>query len=472
MNRAPDGDLPPPSTDLEIRLTREVLLLRDENAVLRARLERLEERLNRHSGNSNQPPSSDGPGAPPREKKKGSGKKPGGQPGHPRRQRVLVPTEQADKVQSVNPAACDGCGEKDLLPTGLKPLRHQVWDLPEWIRPFITEYQLQAMACPCCRMTTRAKMPEGVPVGNFGPRVQGWVTYLSSKMRLSDRQIQELLKAAFGLEISVGMIAKLRAKASDSVAAPVAAAREHVATQPVVNADETGWKERAKKCWLWVAVTSLVSVFLIQRGRDTEAAKTLLGRSFVGTLGSDRLGSYDWVSNWQACWSHLLRGFAKIAGRRAKPGRIGRRLQRLGKKVFKAWHRFKDQGHTRATLHRSIRLLRTRVERALRDGATCGDVDTQNECRDLLAEQQWFWTFAYVEGVEPTNNVSEQSLRQAVMWRKIRTGTQSNWGSRYVERMLTVVATMKQQGRNALEYFIAAAQAQLNDQPAPSLLPA
>jgi transposase len=82
------------------------------------------------------------------------------------------------------------------------------------------------------------------------------------------------------------------------------------------------------------------------------------------------------------------------------------------------------------------------------------------------------WTFARVDGVEPTNNVAERALRPAVLWRKGSFAADSEAGSRFAERLLTVVATCRQQGRALLAFLVAAGEAALRRAPAPSLLPA
>ena len=90
----------------------------------------------------------------------------------------------------------------------------------------------------------------------------------------------------------------------------------------------------------------------------------------------------------------------------------------------------------------------------------------------MLKRREALWTFVQVEGVEPTNNTAERSIRPGVQWRKGSFGTQSEDGSRFVESMMTVVATLKQQQRNVLEYLTAAHEAALRGEAAPSLLPA
>ena len=115
--------------------------------------------------------------------------------------------------------------------------------------------------------------------------------------------------------------------------------------------------------------------------------------------------------------------------------------------------------------------LRREVERLLEAGSTCDVPKTEGTCRDILKRREALWTFVQVAGVEPTNNTAERSIRPGVLWRKGSFGTQSEEGSRFVESMMTVVSTLKQQQRNVLEYLTAACEAALRGEEAPSLLP-
>jgi transposase len=111
------------------------------------------------------------------------------------------------------------------------------------------------------------------------------------------------------------------------------------------------------------------------------------------------------------------------------------------------------------------------VERLLEAGSTCGTPKTEGVCREILKRHQALWTFVHLEGVEPTNNAAERAIRPGVLWRKGSVGTQSAQGSRFVEAIMTVVATLKQQHRNPLDYLTAACEAALWREAAPSLLP-
>ena len=224
----------------------------------------------------------------------------------------------------------------------------------------------------------------------------------------------------------------------------------------------------AKRAWLWVAVTSLVTVFLVRMSRGGQVARELWGEKFSGILGTDRYSAYTWYPvRWrQVCWAHLLRDFEAIRGRGGVSEEIGDALLAQAHQLFTWWHRVREGTLTRSTFQSYMSPLRQEVERLLAAGSQCGVATTEGTCREILKRHKALWTFVQVAGVEPTNNMAERSIRPGVQWRKGSFGTQSAAGSRFVESMMTVVATLKQQKRHVLAYLTAAHEA------APSLLPA
>lgn len=140
--------------------------------------------------------------------------------------------------------------------------------------------------------------------------------------------------------------------------------------------------------------------------------------------------------------------------------------------MFVWWHRVRQGTLQRATFRSYMSPLRREVERLLEAGSRCGVPTTEGTCREILKRREALWTCVQVEGVEPTNNTAERAIRPGVQWRKGSFGTQSEAGSRFVESMMTVVATLKQPKRNVLEYLTAAHEAALRGEAAPSLLPA
>jgi transposase len=432
------------------------------------RIARLEARLGQTSQTSSRPPSSDPPGTP-RPRRPPSGRRPGGQPGHPGRSRPLVPVAQVDTVVPVRPARCGRCGAR-LRGVDPAPQRHQVTEVPP-VTPVITEYQLHTLACRC-GATTRGALPPGVPGGAFGPRLQALVAVCTGLYRLSRRTTMGLLADCFGVELALGSVTACEQATSQALAGPVAAARAHVVAQPVAYVDETGWREARRRAWLWVAVTTTVTVFLVHARRGAVAAQALLG-GFAGIRITDRWTAYNgWPLRWrQLCWAHLRRHFAAFAEAPGAAGRHGRALLAEADQLFAWWHRVRDGTLARASFRSYMRPLRRRVEALLWLGSRCRHAPTAATCREILGLAPALWTFVRVPGVEPTNNAAERALRPGVLWRKGSFGSHSPAGSRFAERMMTVAATLKQQRRNVVDYITLACDAALRGEPAPTLLP-
>jgi transposase len=468
-------DRTPPEVQVYIRALEARLAALEELETrlqsLQAQVRMLEEQLNQTSRNSSRPPSSDPPGSP-RPKRRAGQRRRGGQPGHRGHSRSLLPIEEVTEVVPLKPERCAGC-QTPLRGDDPSPFRHQVIEIPP-IRPVVTEYQWHQLVCPACGETTRAPWPDGVPSGTYGARVHATVALCTGSYRLSKRTTAEVMADLFGVPMSVGMISESEKLTTTVVAEPVQEARDLVEKQEVVHLDETSWRQDGQRAWLWVAVTSVVTVFAIRLSRGGQVARELLGETFRGILVTDRYSGYNWYPvRWrQLCWSHLLRDFEAIRDRGGACEEIGDALLVQAHQMFTWWHRVREGTLKRSTFRSYMTPLRRDVERLLEAGSQCGGAKTEGTCREILKRRQALWTFVQVEGVEPTNNSSERAIRPGVQRRKMSFGTQSEAGSRFVESMMTVVATLKQHKRDVLEYLTAAHEAALRGEVAPSLLPA
>lgn len=439
---------------------------------LEAELSALRERANRNSRNSSQPPSSDGPETSPRPRPRAESKRQrGGQPGHKGTTRKLVPLEQVKASHDIKPGTCRQCGQA-LAGQDPEPYRHQVTEIPPVIAE-VVEYRLHALACPACGTVTCAEVPPGVPSGAFGPRLQAMASLLTGRYRLSRRDTAEVLDDFFQADPSVGAICALEQRSSEAIREPVEAARAYVKEQSVVHMDETGWREANQKAWLWVAATAQVTVFLIRGSRGSKVAKEMLGETFKGRLNSDRWSAYNWLpaSSRQLCWAHLRRDCQAFVERGGESQRLGAALLAQSDLMFAWWHQVREGTMPRATFQANMKPVQQQVGKLLRQGTTCAHAKTAGTCRDILKREEALWTFVHVNGLEPTNNLGERQIRHGVLWRKVSFGTQSEAGSRFAERIMTVVATLKQQQRNVLDYLTEACDAANWGRPAPSLLP-
>jgi transposase len=435
------------------------------------RVAQLEARLNQTSRNSSKPPSSDPPQAKPRAAKEPTGRKPGGQPGHEGHGRKLKPESEVDQIIDVRPEQCGQCGTL-LLGEDAEPERHQVTEIPR-LPPVVTEYRRHGLWCVACGAWTQAVWPTTMPTGSFGPRVQATVGYLTGRVGVSQREVHDLFMTLYQMEVSVGGVGALEQAVSAALAAPVAEAQQYVQRQPVRNADETSWREKTQRRWLWISVTPLVTIFRLVKTRSAAGAKELLGEVVWGIIGTDHYAGYHWIDprQRQLCWAHLKREFVAWSERAGETARIGLALLAVEKQLFELWYRVRDGTLAWADFQVAMLPLMARVSTLLQEGAAGADTKAQGTCRNLLKREAALWTFVWEPGVEPTNNAAERPLRRAVLWRRRSFGTQSGAGSQFVERILTTVTTLRQQHRDVLDYLTAACTAAICKNPAPSLLP-
>jgi transposase len=462
---------PPAVQVVVIALWQQVQALQAQVAALQAEVAQLREQVGRNSQNSSQPPSSDAPSAPPRPKRASSGRKPGGQSGHTGHGRKLMAVEQVQRVVDLKPTACDQCGAL-LMGEDAQPVRRQVMELPR-VEPEVTEYRQHTLMCLACGAQTQAEFPVELPSGSFGPRVQATVGYLTGRIGVSQRDVEEVLQTVFHTDISLGSIPAQEDQVSAALAEPVQAVQTYVQQQPVQNVDETSWRDKTKRAWLWINTTPLVTLFLVFATRGAKGAQRILGTAVTNIVGSDRWSGYTWLDPYrrQLCWAHLKRDFQALVERGGESERVGRALLEQVEKMFGLWHRVRDGTLSRADFQTAMPPIQARVGDLLREGTTLACDKTHRTCENILKLEVALWTFVRVEGVEPTNNSAERGLRRAVLWRRRSFGTQSEDGSQCVERVLTAVTTLRQQKRDVLDYLTEVCAAAIRGDKAPSLLP-
>jgi len=222
-----------------------------------------------------------------------------------------------------------------------------------------------------------------------------------------------------------------------------------------VNADETGWYLRSRRCWIWTGASPTATFFQIHSSRSREAFQRTFG-TFNQILTSDRYGAYNqYTGEKQVCLAHLLRDFTKMSERVGAEGAIGRILLGELKEIFGHWKKFKHQEISRFQLQEKVRVHIENLQDALTVGAGAAQISSKGQalCYDLLDRFSTLWTFVQQEGVEPTNNLAERGLRPLVIVRKLSHGSQSEWGAQFTERLMSVVCTLRQQARNVFSYL-------------------
>jgi len=448
--------------------------LEDENATLKERITMLEKRieelerlLGMNSSNSSKPPSSDPPGtsvALPNHRRK----KRGARKGHEPHLRELLPQKFVKNHIHLKPDVCT-CGGTNLEETSEEPLRHQIVDIPP-IEPRVTEYVQHIYRCKDCGELIYQPLPDELKRKHFGPGTLSVVGMLTGFLNTSKRKALAILNEVFSVPMSLGGLSNCEAKLTDVLEQPHNEVGEHVRCRDIGHADETGWPRGNKqKGWLWTLCCTTAAFFMIHAKRGQKAARELLGE-FAGILVSDRWGGYNFFSGIrQICWAHLKRDFKAVSEAKGDIGKMGYELYGLAKKILKMRKRVRDGTLQWRTFQNRMPPLIARIEKLLEQAAK-SKCTLSGKCRRILKHRKHLWTFVYDKNVEPTNNLAERIVRQAVLWRKSSFGTQSERGARYVERILTVCATCRLQNRSIIEYLRKACSYHFNGIPTPSLV--
>lgn len=425
--------------------------------MLLARIDDLEAKLNKTSKNSSKPPSASHPHAKPEPPaKKKSKRKRGAQPGHDKFQRELVPTEDCAEMISCKPPACRGCGKK-LKGSDASPLRRQVHDII--IKPIVTEYQLHRLTCRC-GTSTCGQLPCDV-VGETGPMLATVLVLLTSWLRTSRRKAALFSTDVCKVPCSVGHVSQLEARAAAALKDNYEELATALPEQSNLSIDETPFKRGGAKTWLWTFVASSFTVFVVRPSRKAVVLCEAIGADFAGAINCDRARMYFQFAKLQWCWAHLKRDFqALIDSNDNQVKRLGQDLMRETTRLFAEYAKCRDGTITHETLKRNLRPVRRKVESLLLRGFGTGAHGT---CKQLHDHRDNLWTFLADPNVEPTNNSAERSLRHGVIWRKLSFGTQSERGDRYVETMLTIIETCRQQKRSVVEFVKQAIQNQTRD---------
>jgi transposase len=461
------------------RLQARVDALEAELAALKDVVAQLGQQLaaaRKDSSTSSKPPSSDivkPPKPPPPE---GQDKRRiGGQPGHPKHERVAFPPEAINGGSFDHRLdSCPACGH-DLEPAlAIAPRVIQQVDIRE-VPLTIQEHRGHSGWCPCCQRMYEAPLPVGIERGGLvGPTLTTLIAYLKGACHASFSTIRKFLRDVVRLTISRGQLAAIIAKVSRALERPYEGLLEDLPAQARLNVDETGHKRNGARMWTWCFRAGLYTLFKIDPTRSGDVLIEVLGKEFDGVLGCDYFSAYrryrrEFGVLLQFCLAHLIRDVKFLTTLPdARDRAYGERLREALRRLFAVIHRREQLSATVFQGH--LEAARTEVLR-------CGTRDvpetkhSRNLARRLETHGESYFRFLTTPGMEPTNNLAEQAIRFVVLDRLVTQGTRSEAGDRWCERIWTVIATCEQQGRSVFEYLSAAVTAYFQGTEAPSLLP-
>jgi transposase len=372
------------------------------------------------------------------------------------------------------PEACGGCGrefsEQEKVPCA-RFGRHQVAELAP-IVVFYTEHRTHHLRCPGCARRTAAGLPEELSGSSFGPDLQAAVVTLTTRNRVSRRDMSELALELFGLGLSAGAVDGICQRAAAALQEPHQQLVEKVLSSSAINVDETGWFTAHDPRTLCAASTPWAAIFRVAADRHRDRLQELIGKDFKGIVGSDRWWAYDLIDpeSRQACWEHLKRDFISHAEGLAEQKEFGQAGVALTKQLFNVFHAFEEH-QDRRRLEREMKPIQQEL-RALLEHAARKSTRTKYHRRfanNLLKIWPALWTFVTVEGVQPTNNSAERALRGPVIYRKLSHGTQSRDGEQFIERALSASVTCRLQGRSLFAYMVELLTAHARGDPLPAL---
>ena len=342
----------------------------------------------------------------------------------------------------------------------------------------IEEHRRYDQCCRNCNQVHRVPWPDDLRrAGLVGPRLTTLIGYLKSACQMSFSCIRKSLRDVVGVTISRGQLRKLVAKVADGLLTPYEQLPALLPEEHVLNVDETGHKDNGRRLWTWCFRASLCTVFKSSPSRSSDVLLEVLGQEFDGLLGCDYFGAYRKYMRLnenvtlQFCPAHFIRDVKFLAEHPNEQNRAhGLRLLEHFRKLFKTIHRRGDYATATGYQNALARIRRQLVYGAVINSPGTREADNLGDrfCRHFDS----FFTFITTPGIEPTNNPAEQAIRFVAIHRRLTQGARGKAGQTWCERIWTVIATCRQQGRSLFGYLHEAVQSCFQSQPAPPLVPA
>jgi transposase len=367
-------------------------------------------------------------------------------------------------------SVCPDCGGKLKL-ANEPPKVHQRVELVE--KPFIvTEFRQFKYWCEHCQRFHIVDLPhEAKKSGLFGPKLTAMAAYLKGRCHMSYTTLRDFFADALALKVSRGFLAKQVRRASAALETTYDALVKQLPSQPHVHIDETGNKQSGKRRWTWCFRAKDFTVFHVDPSRGSVVLEKLLGNDFAGKISCDFWGAYRKFKRLasallQFCWAHLIREVKFLAENKTKKvSNYGKRLLCAIQSMFSTIHRHGEllprNWLRRMHLHRE-EILKTAWHRIPQN------TNAKNIALRLRNHQDDYFRFIET-GIPPTNNLAEQSIRRVVIDRKITQGTRSDWGTRWQERLWSILATCEQRGENVMSFLRACLDSFLHGHAPPSL---
>lgn len=436
-------------------LVKLVLRLEAQILALRAELQGLKDRLALNSGNSGKPPSTDGlakPAPKPKSLRTRTGRKPGGQPGHPGR--TLQPVSQPDHtlIHCLELCPCGHCPGRSLR---REPLlcyeKRQVFELPA--KPLeVTEHQAEVKRCPVSgRQVTAAFPPQVNAPAQYGSRFRALLLYLNNEQFIPYRRLAQFCQDLYGQPLSEGTVVRVQERAYETLWGFEQALKTLLPQAPVIHCDESGVRVAGKLHWLHVVSNAHLTFYGVHPIRGSEAMDALdILPHCTNWIVHDHFKAYFTYENclhvlcnehhlrelkflWEEhheAWADELSRFLLAANQRRKCTGV------LGEKAF-------------GNLHARYHAILAKGRRA-----HPGNKGQQSKAANLLDRLEGYdlcvLAFMIVPGVPFTNNQGERDIRMVKVRQKISGCFRTLQGAQAFARIRGYISTCRKQGRNIL----------------------
>ncbi len=388
-------------------------------------------------------------------------RKRGAPKGHPPWQRAKP--KRIDQVVAVPaPQSCPDCHHPELQPLA-QIHEHLQEDIVLEPRTIVTCFRHQQAYCPRCDKNVWLPGPGEMPGAYIGPAAKATAAYLRYQLNVPDRKISQFFSDFFGLKFVPASAYGFERQAVRRGLPLYEDLRQKIRALAVVHADETSWRHDGQPYWLWYAGDEDLAFFHLDPHRSTQAAQSVLGEHFGGTIVADAYASYKGVhpKDWQSCLAHiktrakeLEQEIALLQGKAADPNalRFCQDVQSWVRAACQAHHHLPHRWRAK-TAKRKARALRRELCRLCRTPLRYPKAETFRK-RLLGPEQKHFFTCFRRPNVPPTNNQAERSLRPAVIMRKVVQGTRSDKGLENHAVLRSLFETAHRQGHRPHQFFL------------------
>jgi transposase len=383
---------------------------------------------------------------------------PVGHPGWRRRE----PDHIDNVITLPAPDVCPHCECTDLEPCS-ELHEHVQEDIVLVPRTRVTKYVHHQCICPRCRRPVYRKGEGELPGCAIGPITRAVATHLRYDLQIPYRKVQHILTSLFGMPLVPATAMNFDRKATALGRPLYEQLRVMLQSSEVAYADESTWREDGQGTYIWFGGNDDIAVYQIA-DRSGKSAVQLLGEDFDGTLVTDDYVSYNAVGakNQQTCWNHI-RTKAKEVVRQIEltdpPVSAPRALefcQKLRRFAVEMCALGRQQRSGKLSQAKAKAMIPSLKKRLQRFAGKPLEHEAAETLRQRVMVKDWdkLFTFLRVKGVEPTNNLSERSIRFLVIMRKICFGTRSPAGSESHGVLPSLLQTARRQGKDVIKFLV------------------